>query len=76
MSPRLPGLTAKQVLRVFKKAGFYVHHQTGSHATLKHVEDPAKRVTIPIHARELPRGTLMAIVKQAGMTQDEFLRYL
>jgi len=76
LNPRLPSLTAKQVLRALNKAGFYVHHQTGSHATLKHPNHPRKRVTIPIHARELPRGTLIAIVKQAGMTLDEFAEYL
>ncbi|MBI4564448.1 MAG: type II toxin-antitoxin system HicA family toxin [Planctomycetes bacterium] len=54
----------------------YAHHQAGSHATLKHPSDPTKRVTVPVHARELPRGTLMAIVKQAGMTPEEFSKHL
>ncbi|MEW6777428.1 MAG: type II toxin-antitoxin system HicA family toxin [Bdellovibrionota bacterium] len=76
MSPRLPSLTAKQVLRALLRAGFYVHHQVGSHATLKHPSDPRKRVTVPMHARELPRGTLLAIVKQAGMSPEEFAGYL
>jgi predicted RNA binding protein YcfA (HicA-like mRNA interferase family) len=76
VSQRLPSLTAKQVLRALEAAGFRIHHQTGSHATFKHPDDPSKRITIPIHNRELPRGTLLAIVKQAGMTPDEFARYL
>jgi predicted RNA binding protein YcfA (HicA-like mRNA interferase family) len=76
VSPRLPGLSARQVLRALQDAGFYIHHQTGSHATLKHPEDPARRVTIPVHSRDLPRGTVMAIIKQAGMTTEEFLKHL
>jgi predicted RNA binding protein YcfA (HicA-like mRNA interferase family) len=76
VSPRLPSLTARQVLRALQNAGFYIHHQTGSHATLKYPEDPAKRVTIPVHSRDLPRGTVMAIIKQAGMTTEEFLNNL
>lgn len=76
MTPRLPSLTAKEVLRALKKAGFYIHHQTGSHATLKHRADPARRVTVPMHSRDVQRGTLMTIIKQAGMTQDEFAEYL
>ena len=76
MSPRLPSLTARKVLRALRRAGFYIHHQTGSHATLKHPDDPTKRVTVPVHSRDLQRGTLLAIVKQAGMTTEEFLQHL
>ena len=76
MSPRLPSLTARQVLRALKKAGFYVHHQTGSPATLKHPGDRTKRVTVPVHGRDLQRGTLLAILKQAGITTEEFLQHL
>ena len=76
MSPRLPSLTARQVLAALQRAGFFVHHQAGSHATLKHSRDPRLRVTVPVHARDLQRGTLMAIIRQAGMTPDEFARYL
>ena len=76
MSPRLPALTSRQVLAALQRAGFFVHHQTGSHATLKHRDDTRLRVTIPVHARDLQRGTLMAIVRQSGMTVDELMRLL
>jgi predicted RNA binding protein YcfA (HicA-like mRNA interferase family) len=76
VTPRLPSLTGKQVLRALQNAGFYIHHQTGSHATLKHPDNPAKRVTVPIHSGDLPRGTVMAIIKQAGMTTEEFFNHL
>jgi len=76
VSPRLPTLTAKQVLNALVKAGFYVHHRAGSHATLKHPDNPSLRVTVPVHSRDLPRGTVMAIIKQAGMTTQEFQKFL
>ena len=76
MTPRIPSLTARQVLHALQKAGFYIHHQTGSHATLKHPDHPSRRVTVPIHARDLPRGTVMAIIKQAGMTAEELFNNL
>ncbi len=76
MSPRLPSLTSRQVLKALKRAGFAVHHQRGSHTTLKRAGDPPRRVTVPVHGRELQRGTLMAIIKQAGMTREEFLSCL
>ena len=76
MSPRLPSLTSREVLGALRGAGFYVHHQTGSHATLKHSRNPALRVTVPVYNRELQRRTLMTIIRQARMTQDEFISYL
>jgi predicted RNA binding protein YcfA (HicA-like mRNA interferase family) len=76
VTPRLPSLTAKQVLRSLLNAGFFLHHQTGSHATLKRPDQPERRVTVPVHSGDLPRGTVMAIIKQAGMTVEEFLHHL
>jgi predicted RNA binding protein YcfA (HicA-like mRNA interferase family) len=79
MSPRIPSLTPKQVLQALtrKQAGFYVHHASASgHRYLAHPDDPTIRVVIPFHTKELPRGTLMSIIKQAQLTQEEFLRLL
>jgi len=43
---------------------------------LKRPDDPARRVTIPVHGGDLPRGTVLAIIKQAGLTADAFLKLL
>ena len=71
---RLPSLTPKQLLRVFLHADFIVDHQSGSHLVLRHPD--GRRTLIAIHARELKRGTLIGIIKQAGYTIDEFLELL
>ena len=77
MSRRLPSLKPLEVLRALERAGFYVHHQRGSHAQLRHPADSAKRVTVPIHTGfDIPRGTLRAILKQAGMTPEQFVARL
>ena len=77
MSPRLPVLKPKEVLRALLKAGFEVHHQTGSHAQLRHISKPHLRVTVPRHDRfDLPQPVLKSILRQAEMTVEEFLRYL
>jgi len=78
VSSRLPSLKPREVLRALERAGFYIHHQGGtSHAQLRHATDPSKRVTLPCHQGfDLPRGTLRSILKQAGMTPEEFLQYL
>jgi predicted RNA binding protein YcfA (HicA-like mRNA interferase family) len=77
MSPRVPILKPREVLRALQKAGFVIHHQSGSHAQLKHPEKPQLRVTVPRHDRfDLPVGTLRNIIRQADMTVEEFLEYL
>lgn len=78
MSARLPSLKPREVLRALERAGFYIHHVgPGSHVQLKHHTDPTKRVTLPGHKGfDLPRGTLRNILKQAGMTAEEFAEHL
>ncbi|PYS68798.1 MAG: toxin-antitoxin system, toxin component, HicA family protein [Acidobacteria bacterium] len=66
----------KRLVRALGRAGFFVHHVTGSHYILKHPAKPAFRVTVPFHNRDLKRGTLQSIVKQAGFTNEEFLSLL
>ena len=76
MSPRLPALKPREVIRALEGAGFFLHHTTGSHHYFKHPERSTRLVTVAVHARELKRGTLAAIIKQAGLTTEEFLRLL
>ncbi len=78
MSPRLPNLKPREVLRALERAGFYVHHTgPGSPVQLKPRTDPSKRVTVPGHQGfDMPRGTLRSILNQAGMTPEEFTDYL
>jgi len=64
-------------LRALSKAGFEIHHQTGSHAQLRHPQKPHLRVTVPRHDRfDLPQPVLKSILRQAEMTVEEFLGYL
>lgn len=71
MSRRLPALTPKDVYRILTRAGFVLHHATGSHYILKHPEKPL-RVTLPWHNKDLKIGTLRSIIEQAGYTVDQF----
>ncbi|MGH7792512.1 MAG: type II toxin-antitoxin system HicA family toxin [Thermodesulfobacteriota bacterium] len=52
MAPSLPTLKPKEVLSALQRAGFYIHHQTGSHIVLKHPSQSSKRVVLPYHNRE------------------------
>lgn len=73
---KLPSTTSADLLRIVKKLGFVEQRQKGSHLHLKRIADN-KRITIPIHGgRDIPKGTLAAILKDAGISSDEFLKYL
>ncbi len=43
--PRLPALKPREIIRALERAGFFIHHQTGSHAQLKHHTKPELRVS-------------------------------
>jgi predicted RNA binding protein YcfA (HicA-like mRNA interferase family) len=76
MNERLPALTAREVIRVLGRAGFMISRTSGSHCRLVHETDPARKVTVPVHSGDLKRGTLRAIIAQAGLTVAEFLAFL
>ena len=73
---RLPSLTPRQVIAALEQAGF-VHVRTkGSHYGFQHRSDARRLVIVPYHTRDLPRGTLRDIIKQAGLTVEAFLKLL
>lgn len=76
MSPRLPVVKPKEVIRALQRAGFFVHHSTGSHHILKHPQKPNFRVTVAMHNRDLKRHTLASIIREAGYTIEEFIDLL
>ncbi|MBI2096723.1 MAG: type II toxin-antitoxin system HicA family toxin [Candidatus Sungbacteria bacterium] len=74
--PKLPRIPSALVLRALKRARFYEYHQTGSHVQLRHPEKLSLRITIPFHRKDFAPKTLKTIIKQAGLTVDEFLKLL
>jgi len=75
LNPRLPALRPRKVLKALKKAGFYEDHQTGSHIILYKDGHP-NPVSVPWHNKAMKRGTLSGIIRDAGLTPDEFLQLL
>jgi predicted RNA binding protein YcfA (HicA-like mRNA interferase family) len=72
---RLPALKPRQVVSVLEQAGFVVVRIVGSHYQMFN-ERTRRHTTVPHHNRDLPRGTISAIIQQAGLTRDEFLKLL
>jgi len=74
--PDLPAVTPRQIIRALQRAGFFVHHIRGSHHYLRHPDKPGVLVTVPYHNRDLKRGTLHSIMRQAGLGADELIDLL
>lgn len=73
MSDKLPALRAADVIRKLRKAGFVFDRQAkGSHEIWYHPQTH-RRVVIPNHPGDIPKGTLRKIIRQAGLTRDEFI---
>ena len=68
---RLPIISGDELVKKFKKIGYIKDHQTGSHVILRNEKPPHRRLTIPKH-KELAKGTLRAIIRQAGLSLEEF----
>jgi predicted RNA binding protein YcfA (HicA-like mRNA interferase family) len=73
MSRRLPALSFREVVRALERLGFQIDHVTGSHYRLKHTRDPRRNAVVPRHSRDIKRGVLRSIIRQAGLTVEEFL---
>ena len=74
--PKLPVVNAAEAIRALKRADFLVDHQTGSHVTLIHRETK-RRAVVPEHGgRDLRTGTLRAILRDTGLSVEEFSRLL
>ena len=64
-------VSGRYLCKVLEKIGYFKDHQTGSHIILRNENPPYRRLTVPDH-KEIAKGTLRAIIKQAGLTTEEF----
>lgn len=71
--PKFPSFKPKEVIKKFKKLGYIIDRQSGSHVVLYHPK-LQKRTVIPLHVKDLPKGTLFAILKETGISKEEFLK--
>jgi predicted RNA binding protein YcfA (HicA-like mRNA interferase family) len=67
--PRLPVCSCSDAVAAFKQLGYETDHQSGSHVILRHPS--GRRLTVPNH-RELAKGTLRALIREAGLTKEQF----
>lgn len=72
---RLPSVSGREAARAFGKLGYELDRQVGSHMILRAATPPFRRLTIPDH-KEIAKGTLRALIREAGLTLEEFIALL
>ena len=72
---KLPRVTAREVVASLRRGGWTLIRQEGSHVRLAH-PTRSGRVTVAMHGGTLPPKTLSSILKQAGLSVDEFIALL
>ncbi|MCO4294346.1 type II toxin-antitoxin system HicA family toxin [Solitalea sp. MAHUQ-68] len=65
-----PSLTSKEIIKILLRKGFILERTKGSHQLFFH-PDSKRRVIVPMHNRDLPKGTFYSILKQAGISKEE-----
>jgi predicted RNA binding protein YcfA (HicA-like mRNA interferase family) len=70
---RLQVCSGREAVRAFERLGYVVDHQTSSHIILRHPN--RRRLTVPDH-REVAKGTLRSLIREAGITKEQFIELL
>jgi predicted RNA binding protein YcfA (HicA-like mRNA interferase family) len=70
---RLSGFKYREIIKKIKKLGFSFYRQAAGSHEIWYNNTTNKFTTIPNHPGDMPEGTLRAILKQAGITTEEFL---
>jgi len=72
---RLPNLTAAKIIRALKRAGFVQVAQKGSHRTFVNLKTRFG-TTVRMHSGDVKRNLMKEIIQQAGLSEDEFRKFL
>lgn len=76
MSPKLPQVKAREVIRIAKRLGFEFDRQSGSHAVYYRKSDKS-RIVVPVHpGKDIKPKTLFGIIKDLGLEPEEFKEML
>ena len=73
--PKLPVLTPRKIIRILESKGFVLERTKGSHQIYYNPE-LKRRAVIPVHRKDIPKGTLLEILRQAGFSKEELVEEL
>jgi len=69
----MPAFKAREIIKILQKLGYIQKRQTGSHLMMYNPK--VKRlIPVPMHTKELKRGLVKGIIKQAESTEKEFIK--
>ena len=64
-------LTPQQMIDILEDRGWYLYRQKGSHRMYRSLEDMSRTTIVPFHRHDLPPGTQRAIMRDAGLTNED-----
>jgi len=71
--PKLPNFTSKKLLKKLKQLRFIEDHQSGSHLVMFNPKTE-KRAVIAMHLNDIPKGTLISLLREAGISREEITK--
>lgn len=72
---KLPAVKPRRVIQFLEKNGFVLDHTSGSHFIFYNPVS-RRRAVLAQHSRDLPKGTLMSLLREAGFTREELIDFL
>lgn len=72
--PKLPVVATKKLVKALEKIGFYQDRSRGSHLVM--INRDGRRTIIPMHSRDIPSGTLLAILKDLNILKGDLVKLL
>lgn len=72
--PKLPVVNPQKLMKVLEVYGFVHVGGSGSHKVMKHVS--GRRTTVPTHGKDIPKGTLLAILRDVEISKEELVEAL
>jgi predicted RNA binding protein YcfA (HicA-like mRNA interferase family) len=73
--PKLPAVKPRQIIRFLERSGFILDHTSGSHFIFYNAVS-RRRAVVPQHNRDVPKGTLTSMLREAGFTREELIAFL
>jgi mRNA interferase HicA len=73
--PKLPAVKPREIIRFLERNGFVLDHVSGSHFVYYH-SGSKRRAVVPQHNRDIPKGTLLSLLREAGFKREDLIDFL
>jgi len=73
--PKLPAVRPRVVIQFLERNGFALDHVSGSHF-IYYNPVSRRRAVVPRHNRDMPKGTLISLLRETGFSRDDLIRFL